>query len=77
MSTTFDHHDTPLPLDYYERKYGLSRTTLWRYRHDGLASLAVGAKIFVREADFIAFLKGRNGQTVNATPLKLAPKSNV
>jgi hypothetical protein len=51
---------TPLPSDYFEKKYNLSRTTLWRYRR------AVGAKIFVKENDFVAFLERMNGQTVNA-----------
>lgn len=67
---TFDHHDTPLPLDYFERKYGTSRTTLWRYRKAGLSAIGVGAKTFIRESDFVAFLERMNGQTVTPTPLK-------
>ena len=42
--TLFDPKDTPLPLDYFERKYHISRTTLWRYRKAGLPALGVGAK---------------------------------
>ena len=63
---TFDHRDTPLPLDYFERKYGLSRTTIWRYRRAGLPGLGVGAKVFIKESDFVAFLQRVNGQTVSA-----------
>jgi hypothetical protein len=70
MKEPFDHHDTPLPLDYYGRKYGTSRTTLWRYRKAGLPAIGVGAKTFIRESDFVAFLERMNGQTVSATPLK-------
>ncbi len=68
MSTTFNYHDTPMPLDYYERKYGVSRTSLWRYRKAGLAALGVGAKTFIKESDFVAFLERMNGQTVSAAP---------
>lgn len=70
MNEPFNHHDTPLPLDYYARKYGTSRTTLWRYRKAGLTGIGVGAKTFIRESDFVAFLERMNGQTVSATPLK-------
>jgi hypothetical protein len=69
MNEPFNHRDTPLPLDYYERKYGTSRTTLWRYRKAGLPAIGVGAKTFIRESDFVYFLQRMNGQTVNATPL--------
>ena len=67
MNTPFDHHDTPLPLSYYEKKYSLSRTTLWRYRKAGLPALGVGAKTFIRESDFVAFLERMNGQTISIT----------
>lgn len=71
MSTaTFDPKDTPLPLDFYERKYRVSRTTLWRYRRAGLPAIAVGAKTFIRESDFVAFLENMRGQTVSAARLK-------
>ncbi len=71
-SPTFNPTDTPLPLDYYERKYSLSRVTLWRYRRAGLPAIGVGAKTFVRESDFIRFLERMNGQTVSANPLRKA-----
>ena len=64
----FDPNNTPLPLEYFERKYGLSRTTLWRYRRAGMPALGVGAKAFVRESDFVAFLERMSGQTVSAAP---------
>lgn len=62
MSQDFDPRDTPLPLDYYERKYNVSRTTLWRYRKAGLPAVGVGAKCFVRESDFVKFLNRMNNQ---------------
>lgn len=58
--------DSPLPVPYYLKKYGLSRSTLWRYRKAGLATLTVGAKIFIRESEFISFLERMNGQTASA-----------
>jgi hypothetical protein len=70
MSTNFDHRDTPLPTSYFERKYDLSRVTLWRYRRAGLPTVGGGAKIFIRESALVAFLEKMNGQTVSATPLK-------
>jgi hypothetical protein len=70
MTTPFDPRDTPLPLDYFEHKYGLSRTTLWRFRRAGLPAIGVGSKVFVKESDFVAFLARMNGQTVSAAPLK-------
>jgi hypothetical protein len=73
--TPFYHNNTPLPLDYYERKYSTSRTTLWGYRRAGLKAIGVGAKIFVRESDFIAFLERMNGTTVSPTANK--PASEV
>ncbi len=72
MITNFDPKDTPLPLAFFVRKYGLSRVTLWRYRTAGLSAIGVGAKIFIRESDFIAFLERMNGQTVSANPHKEA-----
>lgn len=74
MSEPFNYHDTPLPLDYFEHKYNLSRTTLWRYRRAGLPAVGVGAKCFIRESDFVAFLQKMNGQTVSA---KSKPQGNV
>ena len=65
MNLPFDHRDTPLPLDYFERKYNVSRTTLWRYRRAGLPSIGVGAKTFIRESDFVAFLDRMNGRTAS------------
>ena len=70
MQTTYDPKDTPLPVSYFERKYQLSRVTLWRYRRAGLPAVGVGAKTFIRESEFIAWLERMNGQTVSAAPLK-------
>ncbi len=74
MTSTFDHRDTPLPLSFFEAKYKLSRVTIWRYRRAGLPAIGVGAKTFIRESDFVAFLERMNGQTINATPLKPSTK---
>jgi hypothetical protein len=76
MSEPFNHHDTPLPLDYFERKYGVSRTTLWRYRRAGLEAIGVGAKCFIRESDFVAFLQKMDGKTVSAAPIKSGTKGD-
>jgi len=73
----FNPRDCPLPLDFYEHKYGVSRTTLWRYRKAGLPAVGVGAKCFVRESDFVAFLERMNGQTVSAMPLKAETQGNT
>lgn len=70
MNTSFDSRDTPLPLSYFESKYQLSRVTLWRYRKAGLPAVGVGAKTFIRESDFVAFLEKMNGQTISAAPLR-------
>ena len=67
MNSPFDYRDTPLPLSYFETKYRLSRVTLWRYRRSGgLPAIGVGAKTFIRESDFVAFLERMNGKTVRA-----------
>jgi hypothetical protein len=63
----FDYKDTPMPSSYFFRKYCISRVQFWRYRRAGLKAIAVGAKIFVRESDFVAFLERMDGQTVTAT----------
>ena len=36
MQKPFVPSDTPLPLNFFERKYQVSRCTLWRYRRAGL-----------------------------------------
>jgi hypothetical protein len=63
---TFNPNDCPLPLDYFERKYGLSRTTIWRWRRAGLPAVGVGSKTFVRESDFVGFMAKMNGSTISA-----------
>jgi hypothetical protein len=69
-TSNFDPRDVPLPLDFYERNYDLSRTTLWRFRRAGLLAIGVGSKVFVKESDFVAFLARMNGKTASAAPLK-------
>jgi hypothetical protein len=74
MSAPFDYHNTPLPQDYFERKFGTSRVTIWRYRRGGLPAIVVGSKVFIREQDFCEFLERMNGKTVSAAPKKEAAK---
>jgi len=74
MNKPFDHHDTPLPQDFFGRKYDTSRATIWRYRRAGLPAIVVGSKVFIKESDFVSFLERMNGQTVSAAPNKEAAK---
>jgi hypothetical protein len=62
MSVSFDPKDTPLPLSFFQSKYGVSRVTIWRYRRVGLPTIKVGGKPFIRESDFVAFLERMNGK---------------
>ncbi|MGE3313048.1 MAG: helix-turn-helix domain-containing protein [Limisphaerales bacterium] len=52
----FDPKDPPLPLEFFQTRYQLSRTTLWRYRRAGLHAIGVGAKTFIRESDLVRVL---------------------
>lgn len=70
MNTNFDHRDTPLPTSYFEKKYNLSRVTIWRYRRAGLPAVGVGSKIWIKESDFLTFIQARNGQTISAASQK-------
>lgn len=72
MSEEINLRDTPLPLSFFEKKYGVSRVTLWRYRRSGLPAIGVGAKTFVRESEFIAYLERMNGKTA---PSAFEPKT--
>ena len=69
-TSTFNPGDTPLPLSFFEKKYQLSRVTLWRYRRAGLSALGVGDKVFIRESDFVAFLQSMDGKTISAVSTK-------
>ena len=53
----FDPKDAPLPLEFFMRRYAISRTTCWRWRRAGLPTSQVGAKIFCRESDFVKWLE--------------------
>jgi hypothetical protein len=77
MSMNLDPQDTLLPVSFFERKYGLSRVTLWRYRRAGRPAVGVGAKTFIRESHFVAFLERMDGQTVSAAPLKSGSQGNT
>lgn len=56
-TTAFNPKDCPMPLDFFLNRYGISRTTAWRWRARGLPTSKVGAKIFCRESDFVRFLE--------------------
>ena len=45
MTQAYDSKDCPMPLDFFLQRYGISRTTAWRWRKHGLPTLQVGAKI--------------------------------
>jgi hypothetical protein len=57
MTQAFDPKDSPLPLDFFLRRYAISRTTARRWRKNGLATLQVGSKIFCRESEFVRFME--------------------
>jgi hypothetical protein len=57
MTPAYDPTDCPMPLDFFLRRYDISRTTVWRWRKNGLPTLRVGAKIFCRESDFVHFME--------------------
>lgn len=72
MNKTYDPKDYPLPLDFFLNRYGISRTTAWRWRANGLPVLKVGAKLFCRESAFVAFLKQQNDHQVDVNPNRKA-----
>lgn len=53
----YDPKDAPMPLEFFMRRYAISRTTCWRWRRAGLPTSQVGAKVFCRESDFVRFLE--------------------
>jgi hypothetical protein len=53
----FDPQDAPMPLEFFQRRYAISRSTCWRWRKAGLPTSQVGAKVFCRESDFVRFLE--------------------
>ena len=54
---SYDSKDCPMPLEFFLRRYAISRTTAWRLRARGLPTSQVGAKIFCRESDFVKWLE--------------------
>ena len=64
MTEAYDSKDCPMPLDFFLRRYGISRTTAWRWRKNmGLPTLQVGAKIFCRESDFVRFMETQTAKS--------------
>ena len=57
MKTNPPANECPLPVAFYLKKFGVSRTTFWRWERRGLPVLQVGAKKFCRESDFVRFLQ--------------------
>lgn len=66
----FDPRDVPMPAGYIMRKFGLSRTTLWRWRSSGLPSQGVGAKTFIKESDVVAFIAAQSAQSAQTEGAK-------
>jgi hypothetical protein len=62
-TNTFDPRDIPLPLSYYQRTYGASRTTFWRWEKQGLRILHVGGKRFIRPSDWVGFIEQQHANT--------------
>ena len=54
--------DTPLPVAHYQRKHGVSRTTLWRWEGLGLRILRVGGKRFIRPSDWTTFIESQDAR---------------
>lgn len=57
-----DKRDCPLPLDFFLRRYAISRTTAWRWRKKGLPTLQVGSKLFCRESEFVRFMEAQTAR---------------
>jgi hypothetical protein len=55
-------NDTPLPTSHFQRKYGVSRTSLWRWEQLGLRILHVAGKRFVRPSDWCAFIESQDAR---------------
>ncbi len=55
--------ECPLPADFIMKKFGLSRTSLWRWRKAGLPCQSVGAKLFLKESDVARFIAEQDAKT--------------
>lgn len=54
---SYDPKDCPMPLEFFLRRYSISRTTAWRWRARGLPTSQIGSKIFCRESEFVKWLE--------------------
>jgi hypothetical protein len=57
MTQAFHPKDCPMPLSFFLDRYDISSTTAWRWSKKGLPVLRVGAKLFIRESDWVRFLE--------------------
>jgi len=57
MNPDFDRGDVPLPVAFWQKTSGVSRTSLWRWEREGLRILHAGGKRFIRPSDWAAFIE--------------------
>lgn len=59
MTQSSDRADCPLPLSFFLGRYRISRTTLRRWRKQGLRTIQIGAKLFCRESEFVRWMEAQ------------------
>lgn len=67
MTQAYDSKDCPMPLDFFLRRYGISRTTAWRWEKMRLRILHVGGKRFIRPSDWAAFIEQQNSKVTGGS----------
>ena len=65
-----DHHITsstgtvhPLPISYYVKQSIASRSTLWRWRQEGLRILKVGGRAYISPTELVRFMEKKHEET--------------